>query len=132
MPKCRVTDYEILCQLDRGLPESVVADQLGVPIRRVARVMTGGRSAHDTRKPQQPQYGTLLPQGIHLACAPSPATAAYWAALQEPAPPKPRRMARMVPDDRADEGLTFEEFMTATEVVFVQAGREDREGRGAA
>lgn len=128
MPK--VTDYQILSALDRGLPVPVVADQLGVPLRRVARINTGGRSAHDPKRPLPPQYGMLLPKAVNLAIAPSPATADYWTGLGGVG--KPRRVARLVPDDRSDEALTFDDVVDITATALSVLGGREEKGRGAA
>lgn len=130
MPK--PTDYEILCQLDRGLPVPVVADQMGIPIRRVSRVATSDRSAHDPQKPPAFPVGFRLPRGFVQASDPSPGTAPYWAGLRAEETPAPRcrpKALYMVADDRADEEISFEDLLATTEAVFDAEGRK---GRGAA
>lgn len=124
MPK-RVTDYEIRCALDRGLPLQVVADEYGLPIRRVARIESSGRSAHDEKRPLLPGVGMRLTKGVILASAPSPATAPYWTALN---PIRSEYQPRMVPDDRSDE-FDFDDLLDVMATAVSVLGQR---GRGVA
>lgn len=105
-----------------------VSDELGVPVRRVARIDTGGSSAHDPREqPPLRRVSNLHPDEAKLD---SP-YGTYWrqfglAAVQ--VVPKPSRTARMVPDDRDDEAIDFMSVMERA----VHSERREHEGRGAA
>ncbi|MFZ5815346.1 MAG: hypothetical protein ACOY93_08580 [Bacillota bacterium] len=115
----RVTDYEILTAVDRGLPLCVVAGELQVPLRRVCRVASHGWSAHNRSKPLPERVGFRAKGEIRTAANPSKATAAYWEALAQP-------LGRPI-RSRVRRGPTFEQFLE-TAVALLGGGG----GRGVA
>jgi hypothetical protein len=123
-----VSDSAILAALHAHKGDHrAVADALGVPIRRVARVDTGGSSAHDPREqPPLRRVSNLHPDEAKLDSPYGP----YWrqfglAAVQVV---RPKRTARMVPDDR--ESWDFDTLVDVSATALSRAQRD--EGRGAA
>lgn len=123
------TDAEIRAALAENPVAGEVAAQLHEPLPRVIRLQNGRFT-----RPLVPVRVRIQQVHTMQQKLADPAYGRYWRELQGLEPvrrPQPRRVARMVADDRCDEEISFETVMGAVVGAIVAEGRRG-EGRGAA